>query len=160
AAADPKNRSYWAHAHALQTRALLEQADRKAAEKVAEKALLEPDTGADSDPETGEEPEVETDLSPPLDTVITDQDLRPPRWLAPPPELAGAPGKKSLDLREEQRALWEKAARAFGLEPVFEREFPQTGQPMRFRVEDVDFREAIHSLEIATSSFVVPLDQR
>jgi general secretion pathway protein D len=74
----------------------------------------------------------------------------------PPPELQAKPGRMDLELRGDPRSLFTQVARAFGLETVFDPEY-QSGGLVSFRLDGVDYREAIRALEAATGSFVVPI---
>jgi hypothetical protein len=40
---------------------------------------------------------------------------------------------------------------------VFDGDYPESGSPLAFRMDQADYREALHALEAATSSFVIPL---
>jgi type II secretory pathway component GspD/PulD (secretin) len=51
-------------------------------------------------------------------------------------------------------------AQRFGLDPVFDGDYPQSGNRIRFRIPGIDYREALHDLEAITNSFVVPLSAR
>lgn len=75
----------------------------------------------------------------------------------PPASLKGKPGLQDFDLNGTPRALFEEVAKRFGLETVYDGDYPTAGQPLRFRISGVDFREALHDLEAASSSFVTPL---
>jgi type II secretory pathway component GspD/PulD (secretin) len=74
--------------------------------------------------------------------------------------LAAKPGPQDFDLTGDPRALFDKIADAFGLQTVYDGDYPKTGAQIRFKVSRVDYREAIHDLEAATSSFVIPLSGR
>jgi hypothetical protein len=77
----------------------------------------------------------------------------------PLPELKGSAARKDFDLRGNAQTLFEQVAHTFGLETVFDGEY-QAGAVIHFQVDQVDWREALHMLESATSSFVVPLSDR
>jgi general secretion pathway protein D len=79
--------------------------------------------------------------------------------LQPPVQLKAAPGHLDFDLRADAKSLWEQVAHAFHLETVFDGDY-QAGPPIRFRLTDVDYRNALHGLEAATGSFVVPISSR
>jgi type II secretory pathway component GspD/PulD (secretin) len=74
--------------------------------------------------------------------------------------LAAKPGLQDFDLTGEPRALFDKIAENFGLQTVYDGDYPKTGTSMRFHVSRADYREAIHDLEAATGSFVIPLSGR
>src|SRR6185503_13180112 len=69
------------------------------------------------------------------------------------------PGHKDFDLRADSKSLWEQVARAFGLEVVFDGDY-QAGTPIRFQITQSDYRDALHALEAATGSFIVPVSPR
>jgi general secretion pathway protein D len=141
AAKAPSHPEYWARAQALRTRA----------------ALVARPMPAPSPPET-RAPEAEQTGSGPS-SGITAEDLEEVRRLRPPPELKPTPGRKDLDLRGDAKAIFEQTARAFGLEAVFDGDY-QPGPPLHIRIDDADYRQALHTLAVATGSFVVPLSAR
>ena len=141
AAKAPEHPEYWAQSEALRTRAAL------AAKPMP--APAPPETRA---PEAGQ-----TVSDPP--SAITAEDLEELRRLRPPPELKPTPGRKDLDLHGDSKAVFEQTARAFGLEVVFDGDY-QPGPPLRIRIDDADYRQALHTLEAATGSFVVPVSPR
>lgn len=138
---DPGNRMYWLRSQAVRTRAALEAIP-----------------GAGSlPPQFAEEPGANLDLEPPrkLETP-TAKELDETRKPQSPTELKASPGGKDFDLSGDSRALFERVGQAFGLDCVFDTDY-QPGRPMPFRMEAVDYREALHGLEMATGSFIVPL---
>lgn len=144
AAAKPSRNDYWARAQALRTRALR-------VSKTMPASLLAqapPAPAAKSEPQP-----------PPVDDHIAPEEEREARQPQAPAELRGTPGVKNLDLRGDARSLFEQVARAYGLDTVFDADY-QGGQPIRFRMEQVDYRTALRALQAATSSFVVPLSAK
>lgn len=141
AAKAPNHREYWARSQALRTRA----------------ALAARPMPAPSPPET-RPPEAEQTVSSPP-SGVTAEDLEEIRRLRPPPELKATPGRKDFDLRGDAKAVFEQTARAFGLDVVFDGEF-QPGPPLHIHIDAADYRQALHTLEAATGSFVVPLSAR
>ena len=75
----------------------------------------------------------------------------------PPPSLKAKSGLQDLDLTGNPKTLFEEVAKRFGLEAVFDGDYPAVGPQIRFRIPGIDYREALHDLEAITSSFVVPL---
>lgn len=138
AALDPNNRGAWAHSLALRTQAIL-----KAGAVPAARPTDEP---TDDD---GAEP-----LEP-----LTDADLYAARELRPPIRLQPDPAVRSFNLSGDARALWEKAAKEFGLQVIFDGEY-QPLNNLRFRIEGVGPQEALAALEHATASFLVPVNPR
>jgi general secretion pathway protein D len=141
AAMAPQNKTYWQRSQALQTRAALE-------------AKVTPGASALDDPaDTTDE-----DAAPPL-PVATPADLKEARKLLPPVELEAKPGRQDFDLRGDAKALFEKVAKSFGLDCVFDDDF-QAGSSFRFEMSNSDYRDALHGLEASTGSFIVPLTKR
>jgi type II secretory pathway component GspD/PulD (secretin) len=149
AALEPSNRGYKGHMEALQSRAVRDAARSKTARAKADEARLpEPALGL---------PE------PSLDDVfdsLTEKEEAEARELKELPVLHGKPGKQNIDLTGDGRTLFEKVAQSFGLDTVFDGDYPKTGPAIRFHVSGADYREAIHDLEAATGSFVIPLSGR
>jgi hypothetical protein len=137
AAKDPSHLEYWARSQALRTRAALQA-------KVMPKLTLS---------ETGE-PKPEAP-----EGAVSPEDLAEIQRLKPPPELKPTPGRKDLDLRGDAKSVFEQAARAFGLDTIFDGDY-QPGPPFHIRIQDADYRQALHALEAATGSFVVPVGER
>ncbi len=77
-----------------------------------------------------------------------------------PPHLNGRAGRQDFDLRGNARKLFDQVAQRFGLEPIYDGDYPQAGQQLRFQIPGVDYREALHDLEAMTNSFVVPLSSK
>ena len=86
--------------------------------------------------------------------TLLPQDTGSARDLLPAPELKAKPGPSELDLQGDSHTLYEQVAHAFGLECVFDKDFP-AGPGIHFHVMGDDYREALHALEAATGSFVV-----
>jgi general secretion pathway protein D len=142
AAKEPGNLTYWQRSQAVRSRAALE----------AKPAPL-PATVEEAEKEVAAETE-----QPHFDS-ITARDLADARRPLPPTELQAQPGTKDFDLRGNFRTLWEGVTRAFGLNCAFDDDY-QPGATIRFQVQGVDYREALHDLELATGSFVVPVSRR
>jgi general secretion pathway protein D len=79
------------------------------------------------------------------------------RQPAPPPSLSGKPGAQDFDLTGTAKTLFDRVAQRFGLETVYDGDYPGAGPQIRFRISGVDYIEALHDLEAMTSSFVIPL---
>jgi general secretion pathway protein D len=99
-----------------------------------------------------ETPEIK--LEPP-----TRQDRLDARQPLPPTELAATNVRRDFDVTGDGRKVFEDVARAFGLDCIFDRDY-QNAPPFRFRLDDVDYRDALHALEAATSSFIVPITEK
>lgn len=75
----------------------------------------------------------------------------------PPASLKGKPGLQDFDLNGDARSLFDEVAKRFGLQTVYDGDYPTAGPRFRFRISGIDFREALHDIEAVTNSFVVPL---
>jgi general secretion pathway protein D len=130
-ALEPKNKEFRGRAEALQSRA---------------NATVTPSQPV---PDGGDDPA--------LDDPISEYDLREAREMRPPPRLNAKPGKQSFDLAADPRKLFEMVGRGFGIAVLFDQDYPTdgAGKQVRFKVDDVDYREALRMLEIATNSFIV-----
>jgi len=91
---------------------------------------------------------------------LTQRELSQARELLPNPMLKARPGTQSFDLEGDPRALFARIAEAFGLQPVFDGDYPQVGTRINFRMSGVDYRGALNGLEAATSSFVIPISSK
>ncbi len=133
AAAEPSNLAYWERAQALRPMAsLLSVSQSRPAELAPEK------------------------VDRTLFGNITQLDLERSRPLLPPPDLKVVGERQDFNLRGDAKSLWEKLAAAFHLIVVFDTQY-QPSQNVRFRVDNVDYREAIRALQAATDSFFVPI---
>jgi type II secretory pathway component GspD/PulD (secretin) len=140
-ALQPSNRSYRGHMEALQTRATKQSQPKPS-----------PDA-APADPDADVLPEN------PFDSM-TEKEFSQARELKELPTLHAKPGTQNFDLTGDARTLFEKVADSFGLQTVFDGDYPKAAAPIRFHVSGADYREAIHDLEAATGSFVIPLSGR
>lgn len=138
-ALQPRNRTYRGRMSAVQSRAALSAkatlSDAVLAD-AAELPLAEAGAGFDS---------------------LTAREFALARQPLAPPTLRGNPGTADFELNLPPRELITQVAHNFGLDPVFDGDYPPTGPPIRFRVTAVDYRQALRDLEAATDSFVVPL---
>lgn len=139
AALDPNNRTYWLRSQAVQSRAALE----------ARPVLLSPGAASDGGME---------DAGPPI-AAATALDLADARKALPPSDLAGDDLVQNFDLSGESRKVYADVAKAFGLDCVFDGDY-QPMPSLRFRLEGVGYREALHGLELATGTFIVPLSPK
>jgi len=138
AALEPDNQFYALKAQATQARAALESPPKP--------------------PESGAKTGASTETAGLFDS-ITAKDLAAEREMRPPVELKAAAGRKDFDLRGDAKSVWEQVARAFALDCVFDGDYG-TGPKLRFQLANVDYRDALHGLEAATGSFVVPVSKR
>ncbi len=135
AAKDPKNETYWSRSQSVRPQASLELAPRTLP--------------------TPEHPEGEMPAPLHFDTP-TARDLAEARQPLPPTELAAQPGAKDFNLRANSRSLFENVAKAFGLDCIFDGDYPP-GNNIHFEIAGADYRTALHALELATGSFIVPV---
>jgi general secretion pathway protein D len=70
--------------------------------------------------------------------------------------LEPTPGKHSFHIRADGLSLLRQVLSAYGIAPSFDSSVPS--QPLRFDVDDVDFRQAEQLLRLQTDTFFVPLD--
>ncbi|HZU28527.1 MAG TPA: type II and III secretion system protein [Bryobacteraceae bacterium] len=90
---------------------------------------------------------------------ITEAELAEARRPQPPVSLDASAGRQEFDLRGDGRALFEAVAGAFGLKVVFDPDY-QAGNSIHFQLTNADYRMALHALEAATNSFVIPATPR
>ena len=136
AAADPTNIDYWSRAQAL----------RPAASLVDASPPKLPDLASDKVDRT-------------LFGNISDAELEEARKPLPPTRLEAEPGRRDYDLRGDSKALWEQVAAALHLKVVFDADYKPT-RAFRFELANADYRDALHALQAATDSFLVPISQR
>jgi hypothetical protein len=143
AAMTPKNRKLSAQMLALQSRA------------TAQSPPVVPETAASADPDPATIPPVFA----PEDVFdsITAAEFSRARQPLPPAVLKAKPGTQDFDLTGDPKTLFDQVAHRFGLETVYDGDFPVGGRQFRFRISGVDYREALHDLEAMTGAFVVPV---
>ena len=137
AAQDPKNQKYWQKSKAIATRAALEA-------KVM--PYLPPKSG-DSGQADDDAPEPE---------AASYEDLQASRELRPPAALEVAVPLRDYDFQGDSRALFTSLAKDLGLDCVFDDDYTPT-KSIHFALQQVDYKTAIHGLEAATGSFIVPV---
>ncbi|MBA3973676.1 MAG: hypothetical protein C0504_05575 [Candidatus Solibacter sp.] len=79
--------------------------------------------------------------------------------LMPAPVLVGTTDRHSFKLNGPVRELWEKVLKPYALEAVFDADLTE-GKPIRFEMENADWRTAVRALETVTGTFIVPLGDR
>lgn len=139
AALDPNNPNYWLRAQAVRVQAILESPPRIAAAGRTSAGHLKP--------------------LPPGESSISQKDLEEARKPQAPFELEGRPGRQSFHLHGDSKALYEKVARAFGLEVVFDGDY-QAGPPLKLTIQNAGCRVALRELNAATGSFLIPISTR
>lgn len=138
AALEPENQFYTIKAQAMQARAALESPP--------------------SPPASSSKTEAPEEAAPIFDN-LTAKDLASEKTPRPPVELQASPGRKDFDLHGDAKSLWGQVTHAFGLDCVFDGDY-EAGRPLRFELANVDYRDALHGLEAATGSFLVPVSRR
>jgi len=141
AALSPQNKTYWQRSQAVRTRAALEA------------KVTPPTVAASSEPADDDAPPL------PPRPIATAEDRAEARKLLPPAELQAQPGRQDFDLHGDAKALFNKVAKSFGLDCLFDEDY-QPGPSFRLQLNGADYRDALHGLEAATGSFVVPLSKR
>ncbi|WP_348261624.1 hypothetical protein P8935_17700 [Telmatobacter sp. DSM 110680] len=79
-----------------------------------------------------------------------------PDSLAPAPMLQPIAGTHSFHLKTDRRTAIQTVYRSYGIEASVDQSV--TGPPVRFDLDDADFRQATQAVNMATDSFTVPLD--
>ncbi len=72
--------------------------------------------------------------------------------------LAYQPGKRNFDYRGDTRGVYQEVARQFGVEVAFDEELGS--RTVHFRIDDVDFPEAMRLVGELTGTFWQPLTKR
>jgi Flp pilus assembly secretin CpaC len=76
--------------------------------------------------------------------------------LASPVVLQPLPGRRTFHLRTTERQLITQVLTAYGLRPTLDDSVGS--RTVRYDLDDVDFQQAKQALELATNTFLVPLD--
>ena len=141
---DPANKNYWLRSQAVRSRAALQAI---------------PATGSLPAEFAAEPPEVPEEEPPRKLEAPTVKELAEARKPQSPVELKATAGQKDFDLTGDDLTLFQRVSQAYGLDCVFDTDY-QAGRSIRFRMESVDYREALHGLELATGSFIIPLTSK
>jgi hypothetical protein len=139
----PRNRKLSAQMQALQARA------------TSQSPPVVPETAGGTAPDSATIPPVFA----PEDVFdsITAAEFARARQPLPPATLKAKPGKQDFDLTGDPKTLFDQVAHRFGLETVYDGDFPVGGRQFRFQISGVDYRDALHDLEAMTNAFVVPV---
>lgn len=148
-ALQPRNRRYKSKMTLLQTRAARESKPRPRPDSEKKDEAKDP---ADL-PGVGIGPDDVFDS-------MTEREMADARELKGLPSLKAKPGTQDFDLNADARTLFDKVAERFGLQTVYDGDYPKDVQKIPFRLDGVDYREALHGLEAATGSFTIPLSAR
>jgi general secretion pathway protein D len=76
--------------------------------------------------------------------------------VAPPIELKAKAGAQSFHIRTSERNLIQQVLQAYGIQPTLDDSVG--AQVVRYDVDNVDYAAAKKTLELATGTFIVPLD--
>ena len=139
AALQPRNRKYAGKMEALRTRATRQSppvVPKGAAELLPEHPVVEP-----------------------FDN-LTEREMAQARALKDLPTLRGKAGLESFDLTGGMRNLFDKITAAFGLDVVYDGDYPQNDPPIHFKIDPSTYRQALEYLQAATSSFIIPISSR
>jgi general secretion pathway protein D len=139
-AKDPRNKTYWERTQAVQSRAAMESTPRPIP-SVAELGQ-----------ELSETPDFHFEKPSVEDLLAANQPL-------PPTQLDAEQGVHDLDFTGDFKKLFTSVAKVYGLDCVFDSDY-QPGTAFHFRLKSVDYRDALHALEAATGSFLVPITTR
>ncbi len=142
---DPANRTYWLRSQAVKSRAGLQAMPGAAASTAA--AAPAADSPSPDEPQR------------PALPPITLQDRAEARQPLPPTDLDARDGLFDIDLRGDSRKLFEDLAHLLGLDCAFDREYVPVPS-FRFKLDRVNYRDALRGLEAATGSFIVPITSR
>jgi len=153
--ADPSNRDYaldWQIARQHSVTKLIQDADKARVTGHPDVARAMLAQALQMDPKNPEVAQHIDDLAnlhqAPSDSVLA--------TLAPPIELTPKPGKQSFHFRSTEQEVLRRVIEAYGLKMVDDGSLAT--KTIRFDVDDVDFPQAAHLLNLTTNSFMVPLD--
>lgn len=141
AAMSPDTKLYWQRAKAVEIRASLES------------KTAPPEIGLSPAPNP---PAVVPRISLPAATPEDEAEARRP---LPPTELDAKPGLRSLDFSGDLKQIFPRVAQAYGLDCVFD-DGLEPGRAFRFQIEAADYRDALHAMEAATGTFLVPVSRK
>ncbi len=94
------------------------------------------------------------------DAPLSEAELREARQPLPPRELKAKSVPLDFRLKGNARKLFEEVAKAYGLDVVFDGDYPEGGAPLSFELANADYRTALYALQSLTSSFAFPLGER
>ncbi|MES1261360.1 MAG: hypothetical protein ABUS49_06440, partial [Acidobacteriota bacterium] len=129
-ALQPRNRRYKGKMASLQTRAARQS-----------KPQPRPETGAPegTDPDLLPSPGLGPDD---VFDSMTAREMAQARELKALPRLQAKEGKQDFDLTADARGLFDQVAARFGLQPVYDGDYPTGGARIAFKVDGVNYREA------------------
>jgi hypothetical protein len=140
AAMEPQNQAYWLKSQQVRSRAALEA------------TATHPATAESDDDEASGDELLPVEKASLQDRLQTRQPI-------PPAELSAETRVRDFDLRGDSKALFTEVAHAYGLDCTFDPDY-QPVPSFRFRLTEVDYRQALRALELSTGSFIVPLSSQ
>src|SRR5580698_1462457 len=72
---------------------------------------------------------------------LTARDYARARQPQAPPQLKAGAGTQDFNVSGSARTLFDRVAQSFGLETVYDGDYPAAGPQFRFRVSGIDYRE-------------------
>ncbi|MFN0170269.1 MAG: type II secretion system protein GspD [Bryobacteraceae bacterium] len=93
-------------------------------------------------------------------TSATPADFVEARKPQPPKELKAKPIVAEFLIKGTARSLFEQVSKTYGLDVVFDGDYPQTGPQYPFQLDSADYRTALYALQSVTGSFAFPLGER
>ena len=150
-ARDPQNLEYFNRAQALRVKAALIADKQLPQAGIIRSVPAAAQAAASPSAPSAAEASVPPEEPPPVRPAI--------REAQPPPELKPAPERRNLDFRGDAKSLFTQVAPLYRLEAIFDTDYPPSS-PITFRLDDANWIDAIRALEAATSSFVVPIDEK
>lgn len=94
--------------------------------------------------------------APPLINELSRYELEEAREALPPPVLEGQTGLHDFDVEGDSKAIFEQVLKAYKIGVIFDSDY-QPVKRQRVRLQQVDWRQAIRTIENLTNSFIVPV---
>lgn len=150
AAAEPRNQLYLLKAEALRPFALMRARQELPATitSTGTAAKVAPRTAADIEKKYAS-----------ITGSISQEDLDNIARMRPPVRLQPSLATKSFHLRGDAKTLYDQVAAAYGYQIIFDRDY-QIGQTFHYDVDNANYRDALHTMEQATNTFLVPLSPK
>jgi type II secretory pathway component GspD/PulD (secretin) len=154
AAADPKKALYRECAASLAPLAAV----KAAAEAGAQAKAKPPSFSAAGDDDMKAAAHADESDVPPEKVFdsITARELAAGRQLLPPAKLEPKPGKQDYALEGDFKSVFQQMAARLGLQVIFDADYP-AGKRVQVHLDAEEPRDALHALEAATGSFIIPL---
>ena len=97
-------------------------------------------------------------FDPELSGPVTTMDLDDASRLGSPRRLKPFPGTRRFHLKGDLKTLFERVTQEFGYQVVLDRDLMNAPPAqLRFDIEPSDYETALHALEAATNTFLVPI---